>query len=96
MTDDFNECRRHVSTSRLSRTRCDGVSMFEKRDSIDRRPWSVRNTPSPAIVPFNIYAATHLRGFKKSKRTTMIFLRPVFYPHKRMPNEPFFRRLLCV
>lgn len=50
MTDDFNECRRHVFTSRLSRTRCDAASMFEKRDSIDRTPCSVRNTPSLAAV----------------------------------------------
>lgn len=50
MAADFNECRRQVSTSRLSRTRCDGASMFEKRDSMDRTPWSVRNTPSLAAV----------------------------------------------
>ena len=39
MTDDLNECsRKHIFTSRLSNTHCDGASMFEKRDSIDRTP----------------------------------------------------------
>jgi hypothetical protein len=88
MTDDPNECsRRHVFTSRLSRKHCDGASMFEKRDSIDRTPWLVRNTPSLAIVIFNIYAATYLRKIKILKMRAMIILRPAFYPHKRTPNE---------
>ena len=91
MTEDLNErSRRHCFTSRLSRTHCDGASMFKKRDSIDRTPWSVRDTPSLAIIFFVIFAATYLRGIKTLKMRAMIFLRPAFYPHKRTPNESYF------